>query len=79
MNQGQGFTANLVTAALAIFAHGLGMPVSTTHVSCGSLFGLGFVSGKGNGRMIRSILLAWIVTLPLAALLGAGAALLAGG
>ena len=31
LNHGQGFTANLVTGALVIFASRLGMPVSTTH------------------------------------------------
>jgi PiT family inorganic phosphate transporter len=40
MNHGQGFTANLVTAFLVIFASKWGVPVSTTHVSCGSLLGL---------------------------------------
>ena len=37
LNHGQGFTANLVTSILVIFASKLGMPVSTTHVSVGSL------------------------------------------
>jgi PiT family inorganic phosphate transporter len=45
MNPGQGFTANLVTAALVIGDSRLGLPVSTTHVSVGALFGIGLVSG----------------------------------
>jgi PiT family inorganic phosphate transporter len=45
--------------------------VSTTHVSCGSLFGIGTVTGQGHWKTIGGILLAWIVTLPLAGLLGA--------
>ncbi|HEO66332.1 MAG TPA: inorganic phosphate transporter [Spirochaetes bacterium] len=32
MNHGQGFTANLVTGILVIFASRIGVPVSTTHV-----------------------------------------------
>lgn len=48
MNHGQGFTANLITAILVIFASKMGVPVSTTHVSCGSLFGIGLVNGKAN-------------------------------
>jgi len=71
MNPGQGFTANFVTAALVICASGFGLPVSTTHVSCGSLFGIGAVTGQAHWTTIRTILLAWIVTLPLAGLLGA--------
>jgi PiT family inorganic phosphate transporter len=70
MNDGQGFTANLVTAVLVIFASRLGVPVSTTHVSCGSLFGIGIASRAARWRMIGSILLAWVTTLPLAAVIG---------
>ena len=45
MNPGQGFTANALTALLVIGASRLNLPVSTTHVSCGSLFGIGAVTG----------------------------------
>jgi PiT family inorganic phosphate transporter len=69
MNHGQGFSANLVTAFLVIFASGWGLPVSTTHVSCGSLFGIGLVNRKANWYLISQIILAWILTLPLAAIL----------
>lgn len=71
MNHGQGFTANLVTAFLVTVASGWGLPVSTTHVSCGSLFGLGAVTKQGRWAVIRTILLAWVGTLPLAALVAA--------
>ena len=71
MNHGQGFTANLVTASLVIFASHRGLPVSTTHVAVGSLFGIGLVTRQGNSRVVSGIVLAWVLTLPLAALLGA--------
>ncbi len=74
MNHGQGLTANLVTAGVVILASKFGMPVSTTHVSCGSLFGLGWVTGQARWKMIASICLAWISTLPFAALVAAVAA-----
>jgi PiT family inorganic phosphate transporter len=67
MNHGQGLTANLVTSLLVIGASCLGMPVSTTHVSCGSLFGLGAITGRGRWNTARLILLAWFATLPVAA------------
>ena len=70
MNDGQAFTANLVTAGLVIVASRLGMPVSTTHVSCGSLFGIGLVNRHANLKVIGQILLAWLTTLPLAAAMG---------
>jgi PiT family inorganic phosphate transporter len=71
MNHGQGFTANLVTGLIVIGASRLGMPVSTTHVSCGALFGLGTVTGQARWDMIGKILAAWLTTLPLGATLGA--------
>ena len=72
MNSGQGFTANIITSGLVIAASKLGLPVSTTHVSCGSLFGIGAVSGGAHWRTITSILTAWLVTLPLAGIISAG-------
>jgi PiT family inorganic phosphate transporter len=72
MNPGQGFTANLVTSLLVVGASRLGLPVSTTHVSVGALFGVGVVNGTAQARTVLSILLAWVTTLPLGAGLAAG-------
>ncbi len=71
MNHGQGFSANLITAVLVIFASKIGVPVSTTHVSCGSLFGIGLANGKANWKVIGGILSAWVLTLPIAAIVAA--------
>ncbi len=73
MNAGQGFTANLVTGMIVIFASKLGLPASTTHVSCGALFGIGAATGKVCWKTIAGILAAWVITLPVAALLGGAA------
>ena len=70
MNHSQGFTANLVTSLIVIWASRFGAPVSTTHVSCGSLFGLGAVTRQAHWKMIATILTAWLVTLPMAAITG---------
>lgn len=78
MNEGQAFTANLATAALVLAASPLGLPVSTTHVSVGSLFGIGALSGSARWRTIGAILLSWVAVLPLAAALGAAVWLVAG-
>ena len=67
MNHGQGFTANLTTAILVVLASLFGLPVSTTHVSVGSLFGIGLTTGKANPRIMSAIALSWVVTLPCAA------------
>lgn len=66
MDPDQGLSANLVTSFLVIFASKWGLPVSTTHVSCGSLFGIGILNGQAHWGMIRMILLAWVLTLPFA-------------
>lgn len=67
MNDGQALTANLVTAFMVIFASRLGMPVSTTHVSVGAISGVGIVNGSADKSVIGSILLSWLMTLPIAA------------
>jgi inorganic phosphate transporter, PiT family len=79
MNDGQAFTANLVTALLVVFASRLGMPVSTTHVAVGSIAGIGIVNGSAARRMLSTIVASWVLTLPLAALIGAAVAWLDAG
>jgi PiT family inorganic phosphate transporter len=71
MSPGQGFTANLITAFLVAGASRYGWPVSTTHVSVGSLFGIGIVNRTAQMRTILNILLAWVTTLPTGAALAA--------
>lgn len=71
MNPGQAFTGNLTAALLVLFASRLGLPVSTTHVTCGALFGIGMITGQARWAMIGQILLAWVITLPIAAALAA--------
>lgn len=71
MNDGQALTANIVTAFMVIFASRLGMPVSTTHVSVGAISGVGIVKGTADARVIVSILLSWVLTLPIAAVVAA--------
>lgn len=76
MDAGEGLGGNLVTTALVIGASQWGVPVSTTHVSTGALFGVAAGNGSGHASVIRQILLAWCITLPVASVLSFGAALL---
>ena len=76
MNPGQGFTANLVTALLVAGASRFGLPVSTTHVAVGSLFGIGVVNRSARRKTILTILLAWVTTLPTGAAVSAAVYLL---
>ncbi len=72
LNTGQGLTANLTTASLVLIASNFGLPVSTTHVSCASIFGIGLVNGKRDWKTITRIGITWLTTLPLGMAIGAG-------
>lgn len=71
MDPGEGFSANLVTSLLVTVASRFGLPVSTTHVSVGALFGIGTLNGTARRRAVATIMLAWITTLPAGALFAA--------
>ena len=47
------------------------LPVSMTHVGVGSLAGMGWSTGQARWDTLRTIVLSWLLTLPLAAALGA--------
>ncbi len=70
MNDGQGLTANLMTATLVLLASKFGLPVSTTHVSVGSIAGVGISAGSVNWPALRGVLMSWVATLPLALTIG---------
>lgn len=72
MNHGQGFAANIATGVLVIWASRLGLPVSTTHVSVGALFGIGVTTGQADLSVMRNVALSWVLTLPCAAAIAAG-------
>ena len=63
-------TAANIGATTAIFgATAVGMPISTTHAAASSIIGAGVGSGKGaNWRVVGEMVIAWVVTLPSAAL-----------
>ncbi|MBE8990594.1 inorganic phosphate transporter [Nostoc sp. LEGE 12450] len=69
LNPPQGLSANVVTGILVIAASLFGLPVSTTHVSVSSIFGVGLTGKKANMRVFYQILLSWILTLPTAAII----------
>ncbi|GJM04783.1 MAG: phosphate transporter [marine bacterium B5-7] len=71
MNHGQGFVANITTGFLVIFASRLGFPVSTTHVSVGSISGIGLLTGNADKNVLSEIMLSWLMTLPIAAFISA--------
>ncbi|MBI3042311.1 MAG: inorganic phosphate transporter [Betaproteobacteria bacterium] len=71
MNEGQALAANLVTGLLVILASRFGLPVSTTHVSVGAIGAIGLANGSAHRGVIGGILASWLLTLPVAAMVGA--------
>lgn len=71
MDATQGLVANMITAGLVLFASKWGLPVSTTHVSVGSIAGVGAGARAVDWSTVRNILMAWVATLPMAALIAA--------
>ncbi len=69
----QGFCAETAGAATLYLATSLGIPVSTTHTITGAIVGVGAARRVSAVRwgIAGSIIIAWVVTLPAAALLGA--------
>jgi PiT family inorganic phosphate transporter len=45
--------------------------VSTTHVSVGSLIGIGAITRKAHWKAVGQIILSWLITLPCGAALAA--------
>jgi len=68
-----GFAAETTAATVIYTAAHFGMPVSTTHVISSAIMGVGTSKGVHGVRwgVARSILVAWVVTLPAAAIVGA--------
>ena len=67
----RGFAAELGAATTIVLASRLGIPVSTTHVLVGSVLGVGLARGIGalDLRVVGRILVSWVMTLPIAAIL----------
>jgi inorganic phosphate transporter, PiT family len=69
----QGFCAETGGAITLFMATGMGVPVSTTHTITGSIVGVGAARRASAVRwgVARSIVTAWFITMPAAAIIGA--------
>ncbi|MCP3985921.1 MAG: inorganic phosphate transporter [bacterium] len=65
----RGFAAELAAATTIVLASRLGIPVSTTHTLVGAVLGVGLARGIGalDLRVVGSIIVSWVATLPIAA------------
>jgi len=70
LNNTRGFAVDFGAATTVLIASNLGMPVSTTHASVGSIVGVGVARGFGtvNFQILFKIVLYWVLTVPIAAL-----------
>jgi PiT family inorganic phosphate transporter len=69
----QGASAELVAMGTIMAATNFGLPVSTTHVLSSGIAGTMFANRSGlQTQTLRNLLLAWVLTLPVCVLLGAG-------
>ncbi|RRD60462.1 inorganic phosphate transporter [Leucobacter sp. OH1287] len=71
MHPSSGYAAELAAAMTVMLASQLGLPVSSTHILIGAVLGVGMVNRAANWKMMRPIGLAWVITLPVAAIIGA--------
>jgi PiT family inorganic phosphate transporter len=65
----RGFAAELAAATTIVIASRFGIPVSTTHTLVGAVLGVGLARGIGaiDLRVVGSILVSWVATLPISA------------
>ena len=65
--QGMGYTCE-------VMASRLGIPVSTTHILVGGVLGVGLARGIGalDMRVVGQVLISWVATVPLAAIMSIG-------
>lgn len=75
MHPSSGFAAELAAAGVVMTASVMGLPVSSTHILIGAVLGVGMVNKSANWKLMRPIALAWIITLPISAAIGAGGVL----
>jgi PiT family inorganic phosphate transporter len=64
-----GFSAELGAAGVVLLASTFGIPVSSTHILIGAVLGIGLVNHNANWALMKPIALAWVITLPSAAIL----------
>jgi len=64
----RGFTIEVGSALTVLIASRIGIPVSTTHCKVGSVVFVGYAANDGavSWRLLGTIFLSWIVTIPFA-------------
>ncbi|DAB32034.1 MAG TPA: phosphate permease [Sulfurospirillum sp. UBA11407] len=63
-----GFAAELGASAVILLATKMGIPVSSTHILIGAVLGIGILNKDANWKLMKPIAMAWVITLPIAAI-----------
>jgi PiT family inorganic phosphate transporter len=73
LSQHQGFSASLAGSIMLFTASALGIPVSTTHTITGAIIGAGTARRASAVRwgVAQSVVVAWVITIPASAVVGA--------
>ncbi|WP_025209927.1 inorganic phosphate transporter [Hippea sp. KM1] len=73
MTPSRGFAAEFGAATTVLVCSKMGLPISTTHTLVGSVIGVGLARGIGalNLKVLKDIVVSWLLTLPIAAALSA--------
>ncbi len=68
INNPRGYSAEFSAATIVLVCSYLGLPVSTTHASIGTVSGVGYARGreKVNPKTLGKIIISWALTLPIA-------------
>lgn len=72
LTSSRSFVIQLVASFVTLLSSGFGLPISTTHVVVGCVFGIALVDSGFNvkslpWRLVAQIVASWIVTIPAAA------------
>ncbi len=74
MTPSRGFAAEFGAATTVLVCSKLGLPISTTHTLVGAVIGVGLARGLGalNTKILKDVMISWLLTIPIAAILSAG-------
>jgi inorganic phosphate transporter, PiT family len=78
INPQSGFAAELSTAITVLLASSLSLSISSTHALVGAVMGIGLAKSLSTGKnaidlgVIKKVVMAWLITIPAAAILAAG-------